>query len=345
MPLTARLLALAVAVTWGLNFVAIDASLAQFPPLLCAAVRFAVIAVPVVLFVPRPRGVPLRWLLAYGAGFGVAQFVFLYSAMAAGMPPGLASLVLQSSAPFTVVLAAALLRERLSGRQVAGIAVAALGLAGIALSRAEAGGAASLLPVVLTLLGGLGWAFGNLASRLAWRDAVAAGRPPTAGDSLRLVLWVSVVPPLPLALASLVLEGPARIGAAFTGLGTRTGLLALGGLAFTVLVATLVGQVAWSALMARHPSSSVAPFSMLVPVVGMLAAHLLLGEATPWREVALGAVVVGGVLLGSLRRAPRSPSRDDRGEGGEGGSQATGTRSVGIPRPTERPEAAATPAP
>ncbi|TXR52717.1 EamA family transporter [Quadrisphaera setariae] len=313
MPLTARLLALLVAVTWGLNFVAIHASLEQFPPLLCAAVRFAVIAVPVVLFVPRPRGVPLRWLLAYGAGFGVAQFVFLYTAMAVGMPAGLASLVLQSSAPFTVVLAGVLLRERLSGRQVAGVVVAVAGLAGIAASRAELGGTdvwTTLLPVVLTLLGGLGWAFGNLGSRLAWRERMALGQPPTATESLRLVLWVSVVPPLPLALASLVLEGPARIGAAFTGLGSRTGLLAIAGLAFTVLIATLVGQVVWSALMARHPSSSVAPFSMLVPVVGMVAAHVLLGEATPWREVALGAVVVGGVLLGASRprRRPSAPT-------------------------------------
>ncbi|MEH3075518.1 MAG: EamA family transporter [Quadrisphaera sp.] len=313
MPLTARLLALLVAVTWGLNFVAIHASLEQFPPLLCAAVRFAVIAVPVVLLVPRPRGVPLRWLLAYGAGFGVAQFVFLYTAMAVGMPAGLASLVLQSSAPFTVVLAGVLLRERLSGRQVAGVVVAVAGLAGIAASRAELGGTdvwTTLLPVVLTLLGGLGWAFGNLGSRLAWRERMALGQPPSATESLRLVLWVSVVPPLPLALASLVLEGPARIGAAFTGLGSRTGLLAIAGLAFTVLVATLVGQVVWSALMARHPSSSVAPFSMLVPVVGMVAAHVLLGEATPWREVALGAVVVGGVLLGASRprRRPSAPT-------------------------------------
>nr|WP_255480175.1 EamA family transporter [Quadrisphaera sp. RL12-1S] len=315
-----------VAVTWGLNFVAIHASLEQFPPLLCAAVRFTVIAVPVVLLVPRPRGVPVRWLLAYGAGFGVAQFVFLYTAMAVGMPAGLASLVLQSSAPFTVVLAGALLRERLTGRQVAGVGVAVVGLVGIAASRAELGGAATLLPVVLTLLGGLGWAFGNLGSRLAWRERMAAGQPPSATESLRLVLWVSVVPPLPLALASLVLEGPARIGDAFTGLGSRTGLLAIAGLAFTVLIATLVGQVVWSALMARHPSSSVAPFSMLVPVVGMVAAHVLLGEATPWREVALGAVVVGGVLLGASRPRRR---------------QETGTLSAGIPSPTERPPAPA----
>ena len=108
-----RLLAAAVAVLWGGNFLAIHVGLEHFPPLFMAALRFAVIAVPTLLLVPRPR-VPLRWLLGYGLGFGTVQFVFLFVAMDIGMPTGLASLVLQASAPFTVLLGAALLRERMS---------------------------------------------------------------------------------------------------------------------------------------------------------------------------------------------------------------------------------------
>ena len=108
MPVRDRLLAGLVALVWGLNFPAIHLSLEQFPPFFLVALRFAVIAVPTLLFVPRP-GVPWRWVLGYGAGFGVLQFVFLYVAMDTGMPTGLASLVVQSSAPFTVVLAGLLL--------------------------------------------------------------------------------------------------------------------------------------------------------------------------------------------------------------------------------------------
>ncbi|HWJ83797.1 MAG TPA: EamA family transporter, partial [Cellulomonas sp.] len=100
MTLRDRLLAVLVAVTWGLNFPAIHLSLEQFPPFFLVALRFTLIAVPTVLLVRRPA-VPWRWLLLYGTGFGVLQFVFLYWAMSAGMPTGLASLVLQSSAPFT----------------------------------------------------------------------------------------------------------------------------------------------------------------------------------------------------------------------------------------------------
>ena len=104
-----RLLAVLVAVLWGLNFLAIHLSLEQWPPFFLVALRFALIALPTILLVPRPD-VPLRWLIGYGLGFGTLQFLFLYWALATGMPVGLASLVLQSSAPFTVVLGATVWR-------------------------------------------------------------------------------------------------------------------------------------------------------------------------------------------------------------------------------------------
>jgi O-acetylserine/cysteine efflux transporter len=286
-PVRDRLLAVVVAVVWGLNFPAIALALEQFPPFFLVALRFALIAVPTVLLVPRPT-VPLRWLVGYGLGFGVLQFLFLFLAMDTGMPPGLASLVLQSSAPFTVLLAGLLLRERLASRQIAGVTLAVAGLAGIAVHRAGLDGGAALVPVLLTLCGGLGWAIGNLCNRQA-----------RATEPFRLMLWMTVVPPLPMLLLSLTLEGPAAIAGSFTGLGERQGLLALGGLAFTVLIATLLGSGIWTALMARHPSSTVAPFSMLVPVVGIGSSWLLLDDATSWPEIALGAVVITGVLLGS----------------------------------------------
>ncbi|WP_100415062.1 EamA family transporter [Mumia flava] len=281
-----RLLAALVATAWGVNFLAIDASLQHFPPLFLVALRFAVLAVPVVLLVPRPD-VELRWLIGYGAGFGIAQFVFLYAGMAAGMPAGLASLVLQASAPFTVVLAAALLRERLSGRQVAGILLAVAGLALVAWQRAQI---AALLPVVLTLLGALGWAFGNLANRQA-----RPSRP------LHLALWMSVVPPLPMLAIALAVEGPARIGTSLSTAFTIDALPAMVGLAYTVLIGTVLGSGLWTALMARYPSSTVAPFSMLVPVVGMSTAAVVLHERLHALELVGAAVVISGVLLGSSK--------------------------------------------
>lgn len=285
MPIRHRLLAIVVAVLWGANFIAIHASLEVFPPFLCAALRFLLLAVPTVLLVPRPQ-VPTRWLVGYGIGFGILQFAFLYLAMDVGMPAGLASLVLQSSAPFTVVLGAVLLGERLSPRAAAGVGVAALGMAVVGSQRLDA--QAGLLPFVLTLLAGLGWAFGNLASRLA-----AAPRP------LHLTMWMTVIPPLPLLLLSLLVEGPDRITAALADSWSVAAIPAWLGLAYTTLLATVLGSGIWTWLMARHPSGTVAPFSMLVPVTGLALAWLVLGEVPAPLELVGGVLVVGGVLWAS----------------------------------------------
>jgi O-acetylserine/cysteine efflux transporter len=286
MPVRHRLLAVVVAVLWGVNFLAIHASLERFPPFFLVALRFTLIAVPTVLLVPRPQ-VPLRWLVGYGLGFGVAQFTFLYWGMAAGMPTGLASLVLQASGPFTLALGALLLRERVTGRQWVGVAVAIVGMAVVGFARAQA---ATLVPFLLVLAGGLGWAFGNLASRLA--------RPP---NPLHLTLWMSVVVPVPMLALSLVVEGPEQIGAALAGSLTAAAVPAWLGLAYTCVIATAIGSGIWTWLLARHPAGVVAPFSMLVPVAGILTAALVLGEVPNWLEGLGGLVVVAGVLIGARR--------------------------------------------
>jgi O-acetylserine/cysteine efflux transporter len=291
MPARDRLLAMLVAVLWGCNFLAIHATLGQFPPMFAGALRFVVIAIPTVLFVPWPR-VKLRYLLGYGLGFGTGQFAFLFVAMDTGMPTGLASLVLQASAPFTVLLGAVLLRERVSARQLIGILLAVAGMAAIAWQQA---GHAALLPVILTLLAALSWAFGNLSMRRAEPD-----------NPLHLTLWMSVVPPLPMFALSLLLEGPAAQWHSLTTLGTPTGLVGLAGLAYVVLLGTVVGSGIWTTLMRRNPAGVVAPFSLLVPVVGLTASFFVLNEQPSVLEIVAAAVVIGGVLVGSLRRKPVS---------------------------------------
>lgn len=287
-----RLLAAVVAVLWGANFLAIHVGLEHYPPLFLAALRFTVLAIPTVLLVPRPR-VPLRWLIGYGLGFGTVQFLFLFVAMDVGMPTGLASLVLQASAPFTVLLGAMLLRERMSARQVVGITFAVVGLLAIAVAQAQA---AALIPLVLTLIGALGWAFGNLAARLA--------DPPSP---LHLTLWMSVVPPIPLLTASLLTEGPAADWAALRAAVTPEGVPGVLSVVYLAILATVLGSGIWTALMRRYPAGVVAPYSLLVPVIGIALAAVALGERPSAVELVAGVVIIGGVLLGTPRAvsAPR----------------------------------------
>lgn len=294
MPIRHVLLAIAVAALWGVNFIAIDLSLAAYPPLLLAALRFGLIAIPTLLFVRPPR-VRRRWVIGYGLGFGVLQFGFLYWGMAAGMPAGLASLVLQSSAPFTVLLGAVLLRERPTPARAIGIVAALFGLLVVGWQRAEH---AALLPFLLALAAGLGWAIGNVCNRQA-----------RTTEPFRLMLWMTVVPPLPLLALSAVLEGPERIGAALRGAIGPEGLWPTLGLLFTAIVATIGGSGIWTWLLSRHPAGLVAPFSLLVPVFGMTSAWLLLDERVQPGELAGGALVVAGVVLGAVAPASRSRRR------------------------------------
>ena len=291
MSLRDRLLALFVVVCWGLNFPATALALEHFPPFFLVALRFSIIAIPTLLFIPRPK-VPFRWLLGVGLGIGTLQFAFLYLGMAAGMPSGLASIVLQASAPFTVLIAGVWLRERITARQAVGIAVAVVGLGVIAFHRSQV---AALLPVVLTLCGALGWAIGNVSSRKA-----------QAPNALHLTLWMSVIPPLPMIAVALWVEGPARIGDSLATVFTLEALPSVLGLLYIVIVATIVGYGIWNGLLSRYPSSTVAPFSMLVPVVGVLASWAAFGEVIDLTELLGGAAVVVGVLVSSYRRRSRS---------------------------------------
>lgn len=298
MPIKHRLLAASVAAMWGLNFLAIHLSLGHFPPLFLVALRFALIAIPTVAVVPRPA-VALRWLIGYGLGFGTMQFLFLYWGMSAGMPTGLASLVLQASAPLTLILGATVLRERITGAQIAGILLAVGGLALVGLHRAEV---ASVVPFLLTLAGALGWAIGNLCARQA--------APP---NPLHLTLWMTVIPPVPMLALSVFIEGPSRVGHSLATMFTTSAVPALLGLAYTIVIGTILASGIWVWLMARHPAGVVAPFSLLVPVVGMSASWLLLGEQLTGYDITGAAIVIAGVLLGSFNKRRKNQARAGQG--------------------------------
>jgi O-acetylserine/cysteine efflux transporter len=319
-----RLLGLAVVLLWGVNFLALHIGVEHFPPLFFAGLRFVVIAIPVVVLVPRPR-VPLRWLLLYGFGFGVAQFAFLFTAMRAGMPTGLASLVLQSSAPFTVLLGTVFLRERLRAAQILGLLAAVLGMALIGWDRARH---AALLPVLLTLAGGLGWAFGNIGSRLA----AAGGESGARVDPLALTLWMAVVPPIPLFALSCLVEGPASGAHALLASFSATGWPALAALAYTVLLATVAGSGLWTYLMGRYPAGAVAPLSLMVPVVGITTSWLFLGERPTPLSLIGGAIVIVGAFAATSTARPRSATSQKTDEIVSGRRTFKRGRPVPVPR-------------
>ncbi|TDN68611.1 EamA family transporter [Paraburkholderia sp. BL10I2N1] len=272
------LLALVVVVAWGVNFVVIKVGLHGVPPMLLGALRFLLAAIPAVFFVKRPQ-LPWRWLLAYGATISFGQFAFLFTAMYVGMPAGLASLVLQAQAFFTLLFAVMFLHERFRAQNVIGLLIAAGGLAVIGL---EGGHVMTLAGFVLTLCAAVSWALGNIVTKKIGKV-----------DLVGLVVWASLIPPLPFLVLSYFLEGPQRIAAALTGIGGSS-IFAIVYLAF---IATLLGYSLWSRLLSRYPASQVAPFSLLVPIVGLASASLFLDEHLSTAQIAGAVLVMTGLAV------------------------------------------------
>jgi len=298
LPPRAAALAVLVAVIWGINFVVIDEGLGDVPPTLFAAVRFTLVVVPAIFFVPRPAA---RWrdVAAVGACMSLGQFAFLYTALAAGMPAGLASLVLQAQVVLTVLFASLALRETPTRSQLVGVLVGAAGLVVVGLA---VGARTPLAAFALTLAAAASWAAGNVVSRRIGAAGVAAGATrPTSG--LSLTVWSAVVVPVPLFALSLVLDGPGAVGHALA----HPTLAAALSTAYTVYLSTLLGYGVWNTLLARYAASAVVPFTMLVPVVGVATAWLVLGEVPNGGQVLGGALLLLGVAIttGVLRTRRR----------------------------------------
>jgi O-acetylserine/cysteine efflux transporter len=281
-------LAVLVAAVWGLNFVVIEVGLDDFPPLLLSALRYLLAALPL-LVLRGPRPAPWRWIIAAGVAIGLVQFSLLFIGMNVGMPAGLASVLMQTQALFTIAFAVPLLHERIGAAQGGGVLLA---LSGLALVAGGLDGGATVPGFLLVLGAAAGWGAGNICLRAAKPD-----------DPLRFMTWICLVPPLPLLALSLVAEGPGEIGSALFGLD----LGGLGAVAYIAFVATTLGWAAWASLLKRYPAAVVAPFSMLVPVFGLGSAAALLGEPLTLRRLLATALVVGGVMI-TLRgsRAPRT---------------------------------------
>jgi O-acetylserine/cysteine efflux transporter len=277
------LLATLVATIWGFNFVVIEWGMHDVPPLLFLAMRFTAVVLPAVFLVPRPVA---SWQTVVGIGvfMSLGQFALLYTSMHLGLSPGIAALVLQAQVLFTVLIAAAWLQERPTVRQMLGILLAGSGLAVVGVGR---GGHVPLVALLLCLAAALSWGVGNVVAR-------RAAAPTSSG--LSMVVWSSLVVPVPAVGLSLALDGPTAVGRALDGLGPE----AIASTLYTAGLASLVGYAIFNNLLSRYPASSVVPFVLIAPPVAMVSAWLLLDQVPNAAESLGGVVVLVGVLVTTL---------------------------------------------
>lgn len=272
------LLALAVVAIWGSNFVVIKGALAELPPLTFATLRFTLALLPAIFFLKRPA-VPWWHLAAYGVLIGAGQFGLLFIAMNGHISPGLASLVVQVQVFFTIGLAMGASGERLRPFQVGALLLAAAGI-GVILMHTD--GTTTPLGLTLVVLAAASWAGGNHVAKLSGRV-----------NMLAYVVWASLFSAPPLLLLSLTLEGWPAMHEAVIGASLATWAAVV----WQSVGNTMFGYAAWGWLLARHPAAVITPMALLVPVFGMGASTLLLGEPMPAWKLGAAALVMGGLAV------------------------------------------------
>jgi O-acetylserine/cysteine efflux transporter len=281
LPLRHLLLALAVVAVWGSNFVVIKLALGHLPPLLFAALRFASAFLPAAFFV-RPPAAGWRNVALYGALIGVGQFGLLYVAMDGHISPGIASLVIQVQVFFTIGLSIRLTGDRVHAHQWLALLLASVGILVI---EQHTDGSTTLAGLLMVLAAALAWAGGNLTAKMSGER-----------NLLAYVVWSSAYAVPVLVALSLVFEGPGVDLEALRSASWGT----WAAIAWQGWGNTLFGFAAWAWLLARHPAAVVTPMALLVPVFGMSASTLLLGEAMPGWKVGAAGLVMGGLTVNLL---------------------------------------------
>lgn len=271
MPLRHLLLILLVVLSWGFSFVVTKTGLQETPPLLLGTLRFSTLIIPA-LFIPLPKIKPY-WLAAYALIMCFGQFTFLFSAIHFGMPAGLASLVMQAQAFFTIIMGAFFLKEQIRPQTFFGLGLAVLGLAIIG---SDAGVNMTLLGFILTLGAAFSWASGNIIIKKV-----------QPVNTLSLTIWGSALSTIPLCLASFIFEGAEVIKTSLIHMSLITFLSIL----YLGFIATLLAYGLWAKMLARYPTSLIAPFSLLVPIIGISSSAFFLNEHLTVLEI-IGAIIV-----------------------------------------------------
>ncbi|MDB4838132.1 EamA family transporter [Marinomonas sp.] len=279
------LLGLAIIVAWGFNFVVIRWGLDDLTPMMLGGLRFLVIAVIGSFFFSMPK-TPLKWVVVYGLSLNFGQFAFLFTAMEFGMPAGLASLVLQSQAIFTLFFAALFLKDYVRPYQLLSIGIAAGGLAVIGLNGGDT--TMTVLGFSVTLAAASSWALGNIITKTISKKGYDA--------NVNLIVWACWLPPIPFFICAYFIDGSAVMWSNLIHINWKT----IATLAYLSLFATIMGYGLWNYLMSRYPAGTVAPLTLGVPIVGLTLSSLILGESINQMQFIGIALVMFGLMMNTL---------------------------------------------
>ena len=272
-------LAVIIGLLWGFNFVVMKVGLNEIPPFLFAALRFLFVSIPVVFFVKRP---PISWALLSGIGFtfGFLKFAFLFSSLAFGASAGLASLLAQLQIGFSVLFAYLLLKTKISPRQIIGLFISGLGVVLISCQHDSLD--SSLLGIICVIASAFMWGISNVLTKMAGPV-----------NSFALIVWVSLFAVIPHFTLSFIFEGKDAIFTSLTSLTWQS----YGAVAYIVVLASWLGGTLWCHLIKIYTPSQVAPYSLLIPVFGILSGWLFLDEALSFNMMLASIIVFSGLAI------------------------------------------------
>jgi O-acetylserine/cysteine efflux transporter len=281
MPITHLSLALLVIIIWGVNFLFVKLGLDEFSPLLLCGIRFVLASLPAIFFI-KPPAMPFRLVMAYGLIMFGLQFALLFIGMHLGMTPGMASIIMQVQVFFSLFFAALILKEIPSFWQTLGALVSFLGIGVIAMHFDKN---ISLLGFLFILGSAATWGVGNLITRKARNINMMA-----------LVVWGSFVACFPMLLLSCMIEGPSSIVHTYQHL-SWSGVIAV---LYIVYASTWGGYGTWNWLLSRYPIGTIVPFTLLVPIVGVLSSVIFLHESFQLWKLLAGLLVISGLCINLL---------------------------------------------
>lgn len=270
------ILAVLVAFIWGVNFVVIKIGLNSFPPLFFTSLRFFFAAVPAIFFVRRD-GIGWKWIISIGIFLGIITFGLLFVGMYQGVSSGLSSILLQIQVPFTIILSILFLRSKPTIIQIAGIILAACGIGLLMVTKNED---STVIGILLIIVGGFSWAIANTLMKLIGKV-----------DMFKLIVWISIIPPIPLLLLSLIFE-KGQVQAI-----TNVSVLGMGSVLFISWISTIFAFSIWGKLLNKYQAQQVTPFALLVPIFGIIAGNTLLHEKLDTKEIIASILVLIGLLI------------------------------------------------
>ncbi|WP_455865438.1 EamA family transporter [Pantoea agglomerans] len=279
MKLSHLLLAILITAIWGINFSVIKIGLSSVDPYILAGIRFTLCALPALFFIKKPD-VPWRYIIGYGLVFGIGLWGLVNLGIKAGLSAGIASLLLQFSAFFTILLGSVVFKESLTRYQIAGFALASTGLLSIVFIT---DGSVTFFGTLLVLAGAIAWSIANIIIKRSATKQIFA-----------FLVWSSAFSPLPLFLLDWLVNG----SNGYTALVSHVDYRAVLSILFQVYPNTLFGYWVWNSLLKQYPISTVAPLSLLVPVFGILGSMAIFGEAISSLKILALLLIISGLVVG-----------------------------------------------